>query len=48
VNQDFKQVKEQILARLYEERRQGWLEKFEEGLIRSAEIEYNRELIGKL
>jgi parvulin-like peptidyl-prolyl isomerase len=48
INQDFKAVKNQILDRLFEERRQEWLSRFEEELIRSAEIEYNRELISKL
>ena len=47
-NQDFLNVKKQIVATLLEDRRSAWMEKFEEGLIREAEIEYNRGLIEKL
>jgi len=48
MNLDFRQVKQQIFAQLYENRRQKWIEEFEDSLIRSAKIEYNRELIKKL
>lgn len=48
LNLDFDQVKGQILQRLEAERRKEWLLRFEEQLIRSAEIRYNRELIQKL
>jgi len=47
-NQDFLNVKKQIVATLFEEKRAAWMEKFEEGLIRAAEIEYNRSLIERL
>lgn len=48
VNLDFSQVKEDILEQLKKERRLKWIEKFEEELIRAAQIEYNRELIREL
>jgi parvulin-like peptidyl-prolyl isomerase len=48
VNLDFKQVRQQIFERLYDERKRAWLDNFEEELIRSAEIHYNRSLIQKL
>lgn len=48
VNLDFKQVSKEIGEKLLEERKQRWIEKYEEDLIRSAEIEYNRELIKSL
>ncbi len=48
VNLDFKQVRQQIFEKLYEDRKKAWLDKFEEELIRSADIQYNRGLIEKL
>jgi len=48
MNLDFAQVKSRIYEILYEERRRDWMDKFEENLIRSAKIEYNRELIRSL
>lgn len=48
INLDFKDVQTDILKRLHDERRQAWLERFEETLIRESEIAYNRELIKKL
>ncbi len=48
LNLDFEQVKNEILKILAEEQRRAWVHKFEEHLIRSATIEYNRELIAKL
>lgn len=48
LNLDFDRVQVQIRDRLIQDRRKEWIEKFEESLIRSAKIEYNRELIQKL
>ena len=48
MNLDFAQVKSRIYEILYEERRRDWMDKFEENLIRTAKIEYNRELIRSL
>lgn len=48
LNLDFEQVKSQIFNRLAQERKQGWILKTEERLLRSALIEYNRPLIEKL
>lgn len=48
VNLDFNQVQAQILEKLVEERRRARLQRFEESLIRAAEIEYNRKLIETL
>ncbi len=48
LNLDFDRVQDQIRDRLIQERRREWISKFEEGLIRSAKIEYNRQLIQKL
>lgn len=48
VNLDFKQVRNEIFEQLYEEKRLAWLQKFEESLIREADIEYNRKLIKSL
>jgi len=48
LNLDFHQVKAQIIARLIQDRRQEWLMRFEERLIRSADIRYNRELLARL
>lgn len=48
VNLDFKQVQQEILVKLKEDRRRARLQRFEEALIRAAEIEYNRKLIANL
>jgi peptidyl-prolyl cis-trans isomerase C len=48
INKDFEQVKSEIFQRLAAEQREVYLSKFEEDLIRSAQIEYNRPLIRKL
>lgn len=48
LNLDFHQVKSQIIARLIQDRRQDWLFRFEERLIRSADIQYNRDLIARI
>jgi parvulin-like peptidyl-prolyl isomerase len=48
LNLDFQNVKDQIAARLTRQRRLEWIDRFEEKLIRMADIEYNRELIKKL
>jgi parvulin-like peptidyl-prolyl isomerase len=48
LNEDFSQVRSSIIQRLTQENRRDWLLRFEERLIRAAEIEYNRELIAKL
>lgn len=48
LNLDFQQVKSEILERLQQEKRREWILKFEERLVRQAQIEYNRDLIEKL
>lgn len=48
INLDFQNVRDQIAARLIRQRRLEWIDRFEEKLIRMADIEYNRELIKKL
>ncbi len=48
LNQDFHQVKNLIISRLEQERRAEWVLKFEERLIRAADIRYNQDLIKKL
>lgn len=48
LNLDYFQVRAQISERLRQERRREWILKFEERLIRSAQIEYNRPLIERL
>lgn len=45
MNKDFEQAKSEIMKRLQFEQRMNYLSKFEEDLLRSAQIEYNRELI---
>lgn len=48
INFDFEEVKGQIMAQLVEDHRRQWVLEFEEKLIRSAQIEYNRDLVGRL
>lgn len=48
LNLDFQHVKEQIAAKLNRQRKLEWIDRFEEKLIRMADIEYNRDLIKKL
>jgi peptidyl-prolyl cis-trans isomerase C len=48
INKDFEQAKGEIMKHLLSEGRLQTLSHFEEELIRSAQIEYNRELIRKL
>lgn len=48
LNLDFVQVRDDIMKSLVEQHRQKWLLDFEENLIRSAQVEYNRELIKQL
>jgi parvulin-like peptidyl-prolyl isomerase len=48
LNLDFQNVKDQITARLNRQRKLEWIDRFEEKLIRMADIEYNRDLIKKL
>jgi foldase protein PrsA len=48
INKDFAQVKKEIMKHLIFEREKRSMLEFEETLIRSAKIEYHRELIKKL
>jgi parvulin-like peptidyl-prolyl isomerase len=48
LNLDFQNVRAQIATRLTRQRKLEWIDRFEEKLIRMADIEYNRELIKKL
>lgn len=48
LNRDFDQVRPQIIATLVEDLKKAWLLRYEEGLIRGANIEYNRKLISRL
>ncbi len=48
LNKDFDQVKAEIFRLLQESTRQDWLLRFEERLIRGAQIEYDRGLITRL
>lgn len=48
VNLDFNQVKTSIYQELYSRKQEKALAEFEQGLIRRADIRYNRDLIAKL
>ncbi len=48
LNKDFDEAKGEIMKKLEAEQRKTWLLRLEEDLLRSAQIEYNRDLVKKL